>query len=122
MTFEGINFHALGQIIANFTRGSIAEREDAIRNLPGTQTGKDQALANCRHSLRAWCAKKPRRALHAITDDEEGRPLDDADDSGARLCSQWREFFEARVDGDQDLSCETVLTESSRCYPVDNRQ
>ena len=33
ITFECINFHALSLIIANHTRGSIAEREDAMLNL-----------------------------------------------------------------------------------------
>ena len=53
ITSDCINFHALSQIFACLTRGSIAEREDAIYNLPWTQTEKDKALAICRRSQLA---------------------------------------------------------------------
>ena len=81
ITFECIISHALGQITVNLTRGSMAEREDAIREFP-----LDSDRKKTKHwpsVQRAWCAKKPLLTLHAITD-EEGRPLDTADDSGAR--------------------------------------
>ena len=45
------------------TRGSIAERQDTIHNLRWAQTEKEIALAKC-------MAKKPRLALHAVTDEE----------------------------------------------------
>ena len=35
---------------------------------------------------RLGVLKKPQLTLHAVTD-EEGRSLEDADESGARLCS-----------------------------------
>ena len=68
------------------SRGTIAEREDAICNLPWTQTEPEKALAKCRRSQRALCAKKPQPTHHAVTDDEDG-PWEDADESGARLYS-----------------------------------
>ena len=40
-SFECINFQGLSQIIANLTRESLAELEAEIRNLPWTQTEKD---------------------------------------------------------------------------------
>ena len=73
--------------------------------LRATVTRGTKQWAKSGRSQRAWCAKKPRRALHAVSD-EESRPLDDADDSGARL----HKVFEAHADGDQDHSCETILT------------
>ena len=80
------DFHGLSQIIASLTRASIAEREATAHNLPWTQTEKDNALAKCRLSLRAWVSKKPMLCLHAVTD-EEGHPLEDEDESGVRLCT-----------------------------------
>ena len=65
---------AASQIIASLTRKRIAEREADIRSLPLTQTEKDNALAKCRLSLRAWRTKKPMLCLHAITDGD-GHPL-----------------------------------------------
>ena len=88
ITFEYGNFHEQNHMIASLTRGSKAEREDSIHNMPWTQTEKDKALAKCRRSQRAWCAKKPRLTFHAVTN-EESRTLDDAEGSGARLCSHW---------------------------------
>ena len=73
-------FHGLSEIIASFLRETIAEREAAVHNLPGTQTGKDNALAQCRLSLGAWVSTKPMLCPHAVTD-EEGRPLDDETDN-----------------------------------------
>ena len=64
--------------------GSKAEREDDIHNQSWTQTAKKKAL--CRDSQRAWSAKEPRLTLHSVTD-EEGHFVEDADDSGARLCA-----------------------------------
>ena len=43
-SFECIDFHGLGQIIASLTRERIAEREAAIHNLPWTSDGKRQRL------------------------------------------------------------------------------
>ena len=77
---------------ASLTRGCIAEREEAHVICLGRRLRKDNALAKCWRSQRAWCAKKPRLTLHALTDEEE-RPLNDADDSGARLCSHWAQVF-----------------------------
>ena len=56
---------------------------------------KKTVLTTCRRSKRAWCAKKPQFWLHPVTD-EECRPLEDADESGTRLCSYWSGVFEAR--------------------------
>ena len=107
-TFVCVNFHGLSQIIAGLTRVSIAESHEALRNLPWTQTEKDKAQTKCRRSHRAWCAKKPRLTLHAGTD-EEGRPLNDVDDSDAKRCLHWAKVFEGRIIDDQDHSCETIL-------------
>ena len=92
-TYECINFHALGQGIAILTRGIIAEREDAVHD--GTR------LKRSRH----WPSVGTVSVLDAPVTDEECRPLNEADDSFARLCSHWSKMFEARADGDQDLSC-----------------
>ena len=92
ITFVRTKFRGFSQIVVRFTRVSIAQREEAVRDVPWTQIEKDKALAKCRRSQRAWCAKKPRLTLHAVTD-EEGRCLNDADDSGARLCSYWAQVF-----------------------------
>ena len=73
-SFECIDFHGLTQIVASLTRERITEREAEIRDLPWTQTEKDNALAKCRLGLRAWRAKKPMLCLHALTD-EDGHPL-----------------------------------------------
>ena len=58
-SFECVDFHGLSQNIARFARERIAEREAAVHNLPCTRTVKDNALAKCRLSLRAWFTKKP---------------------------------------------------------------
>ena len=50
-TFECIDFHVLVQITANLTRGCRAERDDAIRNLPWTQTEKIQTTCEMSASL-----------------------------------------------------------------------
>ena len=68
------------------SRGTIAEREDAICTLPWMQTEPEKALAKCRRSQRALCAQKPQPTHHAVTDDED-RSWEDADESGARLYS-----------------------------------
>ena len=92
ITFECTNFHRLSQIIASLARENIAEREAAVHNLTWTQTENDNALARCRLSLRAWVPKKPMLCLHAVTGDE-GRPIDDEDESGRRLCAYWGRVF-----------------------------
>ena len=86
ITFERTKFHGLSQIIASLTRENIAERDAAVHNLPWTQTEKGNALTKCGLSLRAWVPKKPMLCLHAVTEDE-GRPIDDEDESGRRLCA-----------------------------------
>ena len=47
ISFECIDFQRLSQIIANLTRGNLAEREAEITNVPWTQAEKDNALARC---------------------------------------------------------------------------
>ena len=105
---ECTNYHGLSQIIASLTRESIAERAAAVHNLPWTQTEKDNALAKCRLSLRAWVPKKPMLCLHAITD-EDGCPLGDEDESGTRLCTQWCRIFESRTEDERHHADETIL-------------
>ena len=80
-SFECVDFHGLSQIVASLTRERIAEREAAAHNLLWTHTEKDNALATCRLSLRAWSPKKPMLCLHAVTD-EDGHLLEDEDESG----------------------------------------
>ena len=75
---------------------------------PTFQTEQDKALAKGRRSQRGWSATEPQLTLQAVKD-EDGRPLEVADESGARLCSQLVGIFEAREGHYQDLSCETTL-------------
>ena len=107
-SLESTNFHGFSQIVASLTRESIAEREAAVHNLPWTQTEKDNALAKCTRSLRAWVSKKPMLCLHAVTD-EEGRPLDDEDESGTSLCTYCGRLFESRTEDERHLAYETIL-------------
>ena len=107
-SFECTDFHGLTQIIASLTRERITEREAEIRNLRGTQTEKDNALAKCRLGLRAWRAKKPMLCLHAVTD-EDGHPLENEDESGRRLCGYWCAIFEAPNEGEPHPCNETIL-------------
>ena len=102
-SFECTDFQGLSQTIAGLTRQRIAEREAEICNLTWTQTEKDNALAKCRLSLRAWRTRKPMRCLHAVTD-EEGHPLEYEDESGRILGEYWSKIFEARVEGER-LHC-----------------
>ena len=94
-SFECVDFHGLSQIIASFTRESIAEREVAVYNLPWPQTEIDNALTKCRPSLRAWVSKKPMLCLHAVTD------LDDEEESAMRLCIYWSRIFESRTEDER---------------------
>ena len=94
--------------MASLTRENIAEREAAVHNLPWMQTEKDNALAKCGLSLRAWVPKKRMLCLHGVTEDE-GRPLDDEDESGRRLCAYWCKIFEARIEDDRHNEYETIL-------------
>ena len=80
----------------------------AVLNLPWTQTEKDNALAECRLSLRAWVSKKPMLCLHAVTD-EEGHPLEDEVESGRRLSTFWNRVFESRTEDERHHAHETIL-------------
>ena len=53
-------------------------------------------------------SKKPMLCLHPVTD-EEGRPLDDEDESGTRLCTDWGRIFEARSEDERHHAYETIL-------------
>ena len=55
-----------------------------------------------------WVSKKPLLCPHAVTD-EEGRPLEDENWSGTRLCSYWAEIFEARQEDEQHSLHETIF-------------
>ena len=57
-SFESVDFQRLSQIIANFTREDLGEREAEITNLPWTQTEKDNALARCRIGQHASRTEK----------------------------------------------------------------
>ena len=107
-SFECIDFHGPSQIIAGLTRERIAEREAAIHNFPSTLREKDNALAKCRLSLRAWSTKKPMLCLHAVTD-EDGHLLEDEDESGMRFCTYWGKVFESRTEGERPHWYETIL-------------
>ena len=98
----------LSQIIGSLTRESTAEREVAVHDLPWTHTEKDNALAKCRLSLRAWVSKKPMLSLHAVTD-EEGRPLDDEDESNMRVRTYWGKICESRTQDERHHDNETIL-------------
>ena len=63
ISFECTDFQVLSQILANLTRENLAEREAEIKNLPWTQTEKDNALARRRIGHRAWRVKK----THALS-------------------------------------------------------
>ena len=62
----------LSQIIASLTGGTLAGIEDAIFNLPQTQTENDKAWAKCRRSQPDWCAKET--AAHGSCGDGRGGP------------------------------------------------
>ena len=108
ISFECIDFHGLSQIIASLTREDFAQREAEIRNLPWTQTEKDNVLAKCRHGLRGWRAKKPMLCLHAVTDDD-GHPLENEGGSGRRLCEYWGSIFQARAEDPRHHQFENLL-------------
>ena len=108
ISFECTDFQGLSQIMVNLIRESLAEREAETRNLPWTQTEKDNALAKCRLGLRAWRAKKPMFCLHAVTDDD-GHPLENEDESGRRLCEYWGSTFQARAEGPRHHQFEHLL-------------
>ena len=108
ISFECTDFHGLSQIIANFTRENLAEREAEIGNLPWTQTEEDHAMAKCRLGLGAWHANRPMLFLHAVTD-EDGHPLENEDESGRRLCEYWCSIFQARVEGPRHHQYEDIL-------------
>ena len=76
--------------------------------LPRTQTEKDNVLANCRLSLRAWRTQKPMLCLHAVID-EDGHPMESEDEAGMRLCAYWSKIFEARTEGERHHCHETIL-------------
>ena len=89
ITFVYINFRGFNQIIASLTHGSIAEREEAMRKLPWTQTEKDSTVQLWTEST---CLVRQTNTAHA------------------RICSLWSQVFEARAVDDQDHSCETILS------------
>ena len=84
-------------------------------NLPWTQTEKDNALAKCRLSLRAWRTKKPMLCLHTITD-ANGHHLVDEDESGMRLCTNWGKIFESRIEGERYHYHEAILDYVHRAF------
>ena len=57
---------------------------------------------------RAWRIKKPVLCLSAVTD-EEGRPLENEDDSGRRLCEYGGSIFQARIEGPRHHQYENIL-------------
>ena len=52
--------------------------------------------------------KKPMLCLHAVTD-EEGRPLDDENEPGMRLCTYGCMIFEARTEDERHHAYEAFL-------------
>ena len=46
--------------------------------------------------------------LHAVTN-EDGRPLENEDESGRRLCEHWGTIFQARVEGQRHHHYEDIL-------------
>ena len=103
-----LSLQGLSQIVANLTRESVAEREADIKNLPWTQTEKDNPLARCRIELCAWRVKKSMLYLNAVTD-EDSHPLENEDESGRRLCEYWGSIFQARVEGPKHHQYENIL-------------
>ena len=69
--------------------------------------GKGPRVGQMQTHLRAWVAKKPMLCLRAVTD--EGRPLDDEDESGMRLRTHWCRIFESRTEDERHPACETIL-------------
>ena len=69
-----------------------------MHNLPWTQTEKRHSWQSADFSLRA----------HAITD-EVGRPLDDEDDTGTRLCTFCGRVFESHTKDERHHAYETIL-------------
>ena len=73
------------------------------RRLKKHDISQMQARSTCK-----VCQKIPQPTRHAVTD-EDDRPVNDADESGARSCSHCSCIFEAREGNCQDRSCETIL-------------
>ena len=104
-SFQCTNFHGRSHIVTSLARENIAERE-AVQNLPGLKLKFDNALAKCRLSLRSCISKKPMICLHAVTD-EEGRLLEDEDESCTRL----------RTDGVTLLSHVSMTNDTTHMRP-----
>ena len=115
-SFECIDFYGLSEIISSFTRVIITERKAEISILLWTQTKGDSALAECRLGLRCWRTEKPTLCLHAVTD-EDGRPLENEDESGRRPCEYWGTIFALKASGTiaMRLSCGTSRKLLSTC-------
>ena len=99
ISFECVDFQRLCQIIANLTRGNLAEREAEITRISLGHRQKNTLLSpDAEVDNVPGVTKKPVLSLCAVTD-EEGHPLENEDESGRRLCEYWCTTFQARVEG-----------------------
>ena len=57
---ECVDFQRLSQNLFDPYSRRLVQREAEIRNLPWTETEKDNALTKCKHGLRAWHALSQR--------------------------------------------------------------
>ena len=87
MVLAESNHHAAprGQDMARDRVEGHEEKHNAPRRPSALTPGR-------KNSQRAWRNKKPVLTLSAVTD-KEGRPLENEDDSGRRLCEYWRTHF-----------------------------
>ena len=108
ISFEGVDFQKLSQIIAKLTRDNLAEREAQIANFPWTQREKDNALARCRSGQRAWRNKKPVLSLSAVTD-EEAIPWTTKMNQEEGFVSIGEPFLQARVEGPRHHQYEDII-------------
>ena len=88
--------------------GSLWSSFDKITSAWWSQASHAPTLKKGWMPFTAFFRKKPKLTLHAVTE-EEGRPLEDADEAGARVCRHWAGFFQARESDSQDRSRKTNL-------------
>ena len=109
ISFECIDFHGLGQIIASLIREGLAEREAEIREPSLATNGRARCLGEVL-DFALGGPSKPMLRFHAVTD-EDDHPLENEDESGKRLCEYWvtvfRHAMKAKGTTNMKISCDT---------------
>ena len=99
-------------MIASLARVNIAEREEALRNLPWTQTEEEKQHCLDSDAVNVLGASRNHGLRSTLLLTKRSYLLKNAE-SGARLCPHRAQVFEARL-GSLLRRC----AESSREYPV----